>query len=73
LYQRTATQVGAVAKAYCDDVNDIVISGSCSGSALWAYVGAVGATDSAAKAAWECDASNSGATFSAMVICLGVQ
>jgi hypothetical protein len=75
LYLRSSSATGAgAAIAYCDDENDIVLNGSCTGQAVfWGYIGPYLPTNPELKSGWECKISNiSNGPISALVTCLDV-
>ncbi len=73
LYTRS-TGLEAVAIAYCDDNNDIALTGSCVGQGIfWGVIGAHQPTSEDTKSGWECRPSNSGGfPVGATVVCLEV-
>ena len=74
VYMRGTTPSGGDAIAYCDDENDVVLTGSCTGQGvLWGFIGPYLPTNPDFKSGWECKVSNVGGNpVSAGVVCLAV-
>lgn len=74
LYTRSTNLTAGVAIAYCDDENDIALTGSCVGQAtFWGSIGVYQPTNEDAKSGWECRSSNVGGNpVGATVVCVGV-
>ncbi|HXK20583.1 MAG TPA: hypothetical protein VNG33_22385 [Polyangiaceae bacterium] len=74
LYTRSSALAPSDAIAYCDDENDIALSGSCGGQGIfWGSIGVYQPTDESTKSGWECRSSNVGGNpVTATVVCLGV-
>lgn len=74
LYTTSSGLVAADAIAYCEDENDIVLTGTCVGQGvLWGIIGPYLPTNPDFKSGWECKASNVGGNpVSATAVCLEV-
>lgn len=74
LYTRSSALSAGTAIAYCDDNNDIALSGSCVGQGIfWGSIGVYQPTSEDTKSGWECKSSNVGGNpVGATVVCLGV-
>lgn len=74
LYTRSSGLAAADAIAYCDDENDVVLTGSCTGQGVfWAVIGPYLTTNPDFKSGWECKVSNVGGNpVSATAVCLEV-
>ena len=74
LYTRSTNLTAGVAIAYCDDENDIALSGSCVGQGIfWGSIGVYQPTSEDVKSGWECRSSNVGGNpVGATVVCVGV-
>jgi hypothetical protein len=69
-----ATSAANDAIAFCDDANDVVLTGTCSSEgSIWATIGAYLPTNPNSKSGWECKVSNIGGNpVSASAVCLVV-
>ncbi len=74
LYTVSTGLIAGSAIAYCEDENDIVLSGSCVGQGvLWGVIGPHQPTNPEMKSGWECKPSNVGGNpVSATAVCLEV-
>jgi hypothetical protein len=74
IYMRNSELSGGDAIAYCDDKNDVVLTGSCTGQGvLWGLIGPYLPTNPDFKSGWECKVSNVGGNpVSASAVCLEV-
>jgi hypothetical protein len=73
-YTRSSELTAGTAIAWCDDVNDVVLTGMCGGQGIfWGIIGAYQPTNPTVKSGWECRASNVGGNpVVSTVVCLGV-
>lgn len=75
VYSRTGTASSGTSYAYCDDNNDVLLSGGCNGSVPMAFSGPLYVSEAAAKSAWQCSRwglASAGETVAATVVCLEV-
>lgn len=74
LYTRSSGLAAADAIAYCDDENDIVLTGTCTGQGVfWGIIGPYQPTNPELKSGWECKVSNVGGNpVSATAVCVEV-
>ena len=75
LYTRTSQPTSGVAYAYCDDNNDVLITGGCNGSRPTTFAGPLWTTATDAEAAWQCSPwgiPGPGEIMGATVVCLDV-
>lgn len=74
IYTTSSGLAAADAIAYCNDENDIVLTGTCVGQGVfWGTIGAYQPTNTELKSGWECKASNVGGNpVSATAVCLEV-
>ncbi len=74
IYVNNSELASGDAIAYCNDENDVVLTGSCTGQGVfWGFIGPYLPTNTTFKSGWECKTSNVGGNpVSATVVCLGV-
>lgn len=74
IYTTSATIVGGDIVAYCNDENDVVLTGMCVGQGvLWGVIGPYAPTNPQMKSGWECKVSNVGGnSIAATAVCLEV-
>ena len=74
LYVNSSELSSGSAIAYCNDENDIVLNGSCTGQGVfWGFIGPYLPTNTNFKSGWECKPSNvGGSPVSATVTCLDI-
>lgn len=74
LYVSVSGLAAADAIAYCNDENDIVLSGTCTGQGIfWGVIGPYQPANPDMKSGWECKASNVGGNpVSSTAVCLVV-
>ncbi len=75
VYARAGAASSGTSYAYCDDNNDVLLTGGCNGSAPMAFSGPLATSEAATKSAWQCTRwglANPGESVVATVVCLEV-
>lgn len=75
VYTRTGAASSGTSYAYCDDNNDVVLTGGCSGSVPMAFNGPLFVSDTSTKTAWQCSRwglASAGEVAVATIVCLEV-